>query len=251
MLIAIPPVTAIVISMDNYTTLLTDLHTYLLRIRSTMEELDEAPKRLKRNQNKIAAAEKALADHQNAIKLIKVAMNDRDVSLKANSARIEKCKRDLNNIMSKKESDALTVEIASLEKKNNDLADEGLALMTQAEEMTARIPTFEQAIVKARADLAAAETEQQQQLPAWNARLAEAKALVAEKISQLPPEWLKIFKRVELHEGADALSPLNGRSCAACYTEVTAQQYAMIQSGQLEACKNCSKLLYMQAVPAA
>jgi predicted nucleic acid-binding Zn-ribbon protein len=96
-----------------------------------------------------------------------------------------------------------------------------------------------------------AEKEQQLQNPALNARLTEAKALVAEKISKLPADWLKVFKRVELHEGADALSPLNGRSCAACYTEVTAQQFAMIQSGKMEACKNCSKLLYMQAVEVA
>jgi predicted nucleic acid-binding Zn-ribbon protein len=229
----------------NPTSLLADLHTYLLRIRTVTEELDDAPRRLKKLQNKVVAAEKALADHHAAIKTTKVAIHEHDVSLKANSARIEKCKRDLNNIVSKKESDALTIEIASLEKKNDDLADEGLELMAKVDEMTAKITEFEQAIAKAKEEHAAAVKEHEAQLPGWNNRLNDAKTQVATQLAQLPADWLKAFKRMEQSEGADALAGLNGRSCSACYTEVTAQQLAVIKSGSIEACKNCGRMLYV------
>jgi predicted nucleic acid-binding Zn-ribbon protein len=61
----------------------------------------------------------------------------------------------------------------------------------------------------------------------------------------LPPDWLKEFRRLEPTEGPDALSPLTGRSCSSCYTEVTAQQFAILRAGQISACKNCGKILFL------
>ena len=153
--------------------------------------------------------------------------------------------RDLDGFSSKKEFDALNIEVASLEKRNNDLEEEALHMMTQVEERMAKVPEFEQAIAKAKADYAKAEEEHQTQLPAWQARLKEAKKVVAEKTSMIPEDWKKAFTRLETNEGADALASLNGRSCSACYTDVTAQQLAMITCGRVEACKNCGKLLYI------
>lgn len=233
--------------MESPTSLLEEIHTYLLRIRSVSEELSEGPRRLKRLQTKVAAAEKALADHHAKIKSMKVSINDKEVSLKANAEQIRKYKKDLNAITSKKEFDALNIEIAGLEKRNGDLEDEGLQLMTQVEEETARVPAREQAITDAKAAFAKAEGEYQGQLPAWQNRLEEAKQQFAQKKVLMPEEWSKVFDKHELTEAADVLAALSGRSCSACYTEVTAQQVAMITAGRIEACKSCGKLLYLQS----
>jgi predicted nucleic acid-binding Zn-ribbon protein len=231
--------------MDDFNPVLRDLHTYQLRIQSVTEELEEGPRRLKRQQNKIAAAEKALADHLAAIKGLKVEINDREVSVKANTDKMNKHKRDLDGISSKKEYDALNVEIASLKTRNVALEDEAFARMTQVEEMTAKVPTFEAAVAKAKDESAKAEAEHQAQLPAWQARLDEAKQIVQEKIKLLPEEWIRAFRRLEETQGADTLAPLTGRSCSSCYTEVTAQQFTMIKSGRINTCKNCGKILYV------
>jgi uncharacterized protein len=233
--------------MEQHTSVLQEIHTYLLRIRSVSEELDEGPRRLKRLQARITSAEKALADHQAKIKSLKVGINDREVSLKANAEQIKKYKRDLNGITSKKEFDALNIEIAGLEKRNSDLEDEGLQMMTQVEEAAAKVPEFEKNIAQAKADHAGFDQEHKAQLPSWQSRLDEAKKQFAEKKMLIPEEWRKILDRQELSEGADALAALNGRSCSACYTDVTAQQVTMISSGKVEACKNCGKLLYLQS----
>jgi uncharacterized protein len=230
--------------MDHYSALLGDLHTYLLRVRDVTQELEEGPKRLKRLQNKVSAAEKALADHLNAIKALKVSIHDHEVSLKANSEKIKKHKRDLEGNVSKKEYDALNVEIASLEKRNSDLEDEGLELMTQAEEQAGKTPVFEAAVTKAKSDFSKAEAEYKEQLPSWQTRLAEAQASVKEKSALLPEEWQKPYQRLVTNEGADALASLNGKACSACQLDVTAQQYAMLSAGRIEACKSCGKLLY-------
>jgi len=233
--------------MEQHTSVLEEIHTYLLRIRSVSEELDEGPRQLKRLQSRVASTEKALADHHTKIKSMKVSINDKEVSLKANAEQIKKYKKDLNAITSKKEFDALNIEIAGLEKRNGDLEDEGLQLMTQVEEAVAKIPTFEQTIKDAKANYAKVDAELKAQLPSWQNRLDEAKQQFAEKKMLIPEDWRKIFDRQELSEGADALAPLSGRSCSACYTDVTAQQVAMITTGKVEACKNCGKLLYMQS----
>lgn len=231
--------------MDDFNPVLRDLHTYQLRIRSITEELEEGPRRLKRLQNKVAAAEKALADHLSAIRALKVGINDREVSVKANAEKVKKHKRDLDGITSKKEYDALNVEIASLQTRNTGLEDETFALMTQVEDMTGKIPDFEAAVAKAKAEYANVEAELNAQLPGWQGRLDEAKRLVEARIKQLPDEWIRAFRRLEETQGADTLAPMTGRSCSACYTEVTAQQLAMIRNGRITACKNCGKILYV------
>jgi uncharacterized protein len=231
--------------MDDYNPVLRDLHTYLLRIHSISEELEEGPRRLKRLQSKVAMAEKALADHLGAIKAIKVSINDREVSVKANAEKVKKHKRDLDGITSKKEFDALNVEIASLQSRNTALEDETFGFMTQVEDMTAKIPEFEAAVAKAKAEYAKIESEQTARLAGEEARLEEAKKLVEEKVKQLPEELVRAYRRLEDIQGAEALAPLNGRSCSACYTEITAQQYTMIKSGRINHCKNCGKMLYV------
>src|SRR4029079_6062370 len=132
--------------MDDFNPVLRDLHTYLLRIHTISEELEEGPRRLKRLQNKVTTAEKALADHHAALKAVKVAINDREVSVKANAEKIKKHKRDLDGITSKKEYDALNVEVAALQSRDTALEDETFAFMTQVEELTAKIPEFEAAV---------------------------------------------------------------------------------------------------------
>ncbi|MBL8823445.1 MAG: hypothetical protein JNJ77_12710 [Planctomycetia bacterium] len=233
--------------MEHFTAALQSLHTHLLRIRAVTEELENGPRRVKRSLQKVAAAEKAAQDHQQAIKSLKVNIQDRDVSLKANTEKIKKYKRDLDGISSKKEYDALNIEIASLEKRNSDLEEEALGMMSQVEEMTARIPEFEQAIVKAKEDHARVEAEYQAQLPAWQTRLEEARQVVAQQVEKLPDGWKKTYKRQLLSEGADALAALTGKTCSACNMDVTAQQYAMIAAGNIESCKHCGKILYVSA----
>lgn len=230
--------------MENKTSVLQELHTYLLRIRSVTEEIQEGPKQLKRLEARVAAAEKALADHQTLIKTTKVAIHDREVSVQASRDKIKKHKRDLEGISSKKEYDALNVEIASLEKRASDFDDEGLALLTKVEELTAKTPALEQAIAQVQAVHAKAKAELEKHLPAWKTRLEEAKSLAAERTVLIPPEWRKLFIHIENCEGADSLASMNGKSCSACYTAVTAQQFSMISQGKIEACKSCGKLLY-------
>jgi hypothetical protein len=137
------------------------------------------------------------------------------------------------------------VEIAALEKRNSDLEDETLQLMANLEELAAKTPEFESVVAKAKAEHASAQKDQQEHLAGLQTRLAEAKQLVEEKRALLPEDWLKPFQRLELTEGAEALASLNGRSCSACYTEVTAQQFALINSGRINACKTCGRLLYI------
>lgn len=233
--------------MDNYSVLLQELHTYLLRIQSVNEELEEGPRRLKRLQNKTTTAEKAHADHLTAIKTLKVTINDREVSLKANTDKIKKHKRDLEGNVSKKEFDALNVEIASLEKRNSDLEDEGLELMAKLEELNGKTAEFEAGIAKAKAEHAKVDAEYQNQLPAWQSRLQEAVGIVKEKVALIPEDFTKIYKRLETNEGADALAAISGKSCSSCNMAVTNQQFAMLTSGKIEICKSCSKMLYLTA----
>ncbi|HMP17768.1 MAG TPA: hypothetical protein PKD72_12145, partial [Gemmatales bacterium] len=117
-------------------------------------------------------------------------------------------------------------------------------MMTQAEELQNKTGEFEAAIQKAKSEFARVQTEYQEQLPAWQARLTEAKTILQEKEKLLAPEWLKTYQRLVASEGAEALASLSGKSCSTCNMDVTAQQYSNLSVGKIESCKNCAKILY-------
>jgi predicted nucleic acid-binding Zn-ribbon protein len=45
--------------------------------------------------------------------------------------------------------------------------------------------------------------------------------------------------------GADAMAAVENRTCTACYTEITAQNYHELILGQLVVCKSCGRILYL------
>jgi predicted nucleic acid-binding Zn-ribbon protein len=46
-------------------------------------------------------------------------------------------------------------------------------------------------------------------------------------------------------KGDDALAAVTGRSCSACYTEITAQNYNELVREQFVPCKSCGRILYL------
>jgi predicted nucleic acid-binding Zn-ribbon protein len=53
------------------------------------------------------------------------------------------------------------------------------------------------------------------------------------------------YQRLVRARGEDALAPVQGRTCAACYTEITSQQFQDLMPGQLALCKSCARILYL------
>ncbi len=228
-----------------------DLFREIHRLRrfthELQEQIDRVPRQLKVHQGKVARQEEALREGQDGIKRLKVSAHEKEVSLKGIHQQIAKHQQQLNKAESKKEYDALQAEIKQEREKSRQLEDEILQAMTEGEELTGKLPELERAVQQAKVEYASYEKGSAERLVGLRAQLAEAQQQLAAVESQVPPDIRGPYNRVVNAMGPDALAAVRGRTCSACHTEITAQNYNDVLVGLFVQCKSCGRILYLPA----
>jgi predicted nucleic acid-binding Zn-ribbon protein len=172
-------------------------------------------------------------------------MHDKEVTLKTTLQHVTKYQKQQNEAASKKEYDAFQHEIDSAQKKVRQIEDEILDAMGQSEEETARLPGLEKTLQQVREEVARFEPEHASRLADFAGQLHQTTQQLAEVEATLPPDIRQQYTRLINAKGEDALAAVNGRTCSACYTEITAQNYNDLSQGNFVACKSCGRILYL------
>src|SRR5258708_40221845 len=96
---------------------LRELHRLRRHAKNLKEEVERLPRLVKGQQAKVTQREEFLKKHQDAIKKVQVHIRDKEGTLKSTHLLIAKHDKQRNEATSKKEYDALQVEI-TYEKQN-------------------------------------------------------------------------------------------------------------------------------------
>jgi predicted nucleic acid-binding Zn-ribbon protein len=150
-----------------------------------------------------------------------------------------KHEKQLSEATSKKEYDALKVEIADDKKKCQVIEDKILESMVAAEEKSAQIPAAEKAVSQARAEYADYEKASQARLADLKDQLVKVQKSIKEVESSLPADVRPAYERLVAVRGEDAMAAVQNRTCMACYTEITAQAFNDLMLSQFVLCKSC------------
>ncbi|HWG45166.1 MAG TPA: C4-type zinc ribbon domain-containing protein [Gemmataceae bacterium] len=209
------------------------------------EQIDRVPRQQKIQQAKVARQEEIQRATQDAIKHIKVEIHSKEVTLKTTHGQIDKYQKQLNESGSKKEYDALQHEISDARATCQRLEEEILTGIADSEEKAAQLPELEKAVRLAKDEYAKYEAGIQERLTNLQSQLAEAQKQLTEQELAIPPNIRVQYARIVASMGHDALAPVQGRTCAACYTEITAQQYNELQQEMVVLCKSCGRILYL------
>jgi len=228
-----------------------DILRELHRLRRHVAELDakteQAPRLLKGQQTKLANQEAALKQAQDELKHLKMKVHELDVSIKSAQEQVNRYERQLKEqITSKKEYDALTAEIKHGRETIGKLEDEALAALTDVEVRAAKLPEIEAATKKAKADYAQYETDHADRLNRFADERAKALAELKTVEATLPPDIKAQYDRMIAAKGPDAVAGVQGRTCTACYTEITPQMSSQLTQGNVVICKNCGRMLYAE-----
>lgn len=231
--------------MPGPTVTFREVHRLRRFAQDLQEQLDRLPRQLKAQQAKVTRQEELLREAQDTIKHLKVAVHEKEVSLRTAHNQIAKRKKQLDEVSSKKEMDALQSELTADRATCARLEDEILEGMTQAEEKTGQLPELEKAVQKAKEEYAQFEAGVGARQADLRAQLAQAQQQLAEVETGLPAEVRTQYNRVVGARGADALAAVRDRNCSACYTEITAQSYNELQQERCVVCKSCGRYLYL------
>jgi predicted nucleic acid-binding Zn-ribbon protein len=231
--------------MSGPAVLIRESHRLRHFIHELQEQIKRAPIQLKAQQAKVARQEELQREGQEALKKLKIATHDKEVSLKATHSLIAKHQQQLQTATSKKEYDAFQVEIKHERGQAAKLEDEILALMSETEERTAKLPELEQNVKKAKQEFEAWQAGAKDRQAAFEAQLRDAETQLKAVEEQLPKSILSPFQRAVNAMGPDAMAAVREHNCTACSTEITAQAYNELLMENFVMCKACGRMLYL------
>jgi uncharacterized protein len=231
--------------MPGPAVILREIHRLQRHAKDLQGRIEQQPRMLKAQQTTVARQEQALHEGQETIKHLKVTTHEKEVSLKTLNQQIAKHEKQLNEAASKKEYDALKSEIATGRNDVRRLEDEILDIMADTEERLAQLPQLNKAVQQAHDDLGQFERDSQARLRDLNEQIQLVQQQLADIEATLPIELRANYDRLVKARGEDALAAVVGRTCQACYTEITAQQSNELLREHLVACKSCGRLLYI------
>jgi predicted nucleic acid-binding Zn-ribbon protein len=230
--------------MPGSADILKELHRLRLFAGELQTQIDRGPTVLKNQQAKVTKQEQAHREGQETLKKLKITIHEKEVSLKAKTQQIDKHRLQLNSASSKKEYDALKHEIAHDEQASKLLEDEILTAMVEADEKTSLLPELEQALRKAKEDLAQFEKNHQTRMAELSTQLNQTHQDLKTAEDSLHEDIRPAYHRM-IAKGEDAMSAVHGHTCRACYTEITAQNYNDLLKGLFVQCKSCGRILYL------
>ena len=219
-------------------------------MRRFIAELDtkiaNVPKQITVQQKKLAVQEETLTKAKEHLKRLALDIREKEGSIKATQTLIVKYEKQVEGSANKKEYDTLKSEIAHSKEIISKLEDEILAAMSEIEEKTVQLPDVEKATQKTRDDFKQFEKDHQERVERFAADKTKAQADLKATEDTLPADIRPQYDRLIAAKGNDILSGVTGRTCSACYTEITAQMMNDLKMEAFMLCKNCGRMLFME-----
>lgn len=235
--------------MANPSQTLREIHRLRRYAKSLQDKLDELPKRLDILTQRLAYQEEERRKAKEHIDKLKVKAKEDELSLQSTLDKIERFTKQLNDIISKREYDALQHEIEHAKREKDVLEDRILQTYSEIDEWTAKMPGFDQAVADAKKELEEFQARLEPRRAEFSEELEKTQKELAEVERQLPaadPHFAEQYHRLIRQRGEDAFSPVRSQSCHACYNEITTQQLHELRIGRIVLCKSCGRFLYLE-----
>ncbi len=225
--------------------ILRECHRLLKHAHDLQTRITQAPRALAAQQTRARKMDELLHAAQDALKKLKVATHEKEVEIKTKRQQIDKYQKQLNDIKNAKEFDALKHEIAAAQQLVSQLEDEVLAALDEIDRQAAALPEAEKEVKRAHAELADFDRISAARVAEFAAQRQQALTELVQVEATLPDDVKALYERPVKAKGEDALSAVENRTCVACYTEVTAQNFNELLSGRYVTCKSCGRILYL------
>jgi predicted nucleic acid-binding Zn-ribbon protein len=225
--------------------ILREIHRLRRHARELQNRTDQAPRQLKAHHDRANRQHTALQEAQDTIKKLKVAQHEKEVSLKTAEAQIAKFEKQLNEVSSRREYDALRAEIAHAREKLGKIEDEILEAMARVEEGATAVPELDRKWKEAQAEVAQFEAANKGKQAELAAQRDQALKELAAVEATLPAEVRQTYDRLVAARNDDAFAAVTNRTCKGCFTELTSQGYLELSQHKFVLCKACGRMIYL------
>ncbi len=217
-----------------------------LELQERQQELNEVENQLSDNKA-LVAAESKLASQKDQLEDTRKKQKSSEWELEDLQEKIRQIDNKLYSGKTKdpKELVNLEKEVKGLKSQIRTKEDDLLGLMSQVEEIEAKVKTTAEEVERLKRDW-----EQRQET--FRPRKSELETVLAElredrdELAQhIDSEAFNIYERIRLTRGQAVVKMERGR-CLGCHISVPTSQWQKVKAGDLIQCNNCSRILYLE-----
>jgi len=224
-----------------------------LELDQVRESIAAIPKKIADLKNDIQSAKTALEDAKKEMTQLQLAKKQKELDLDAQESAVRKHATELNSVKTNEAYKALLGEIEKAKQEKSILEDQILQNMEQMDQATrtwkekeAGSKSHESGLLSQISDLEHKKTELEQSLAA---KLAERDQTFSTLPKDLAGQYNKL--RNGKHVKA-AVVPIRSEQCSGCHMKVSQNLINEVRRGQkLMTCESCSRIVYLEEVPAA
>lgn len=222
-----------------------ECHRLRRHLRELQSEIEQGPRVLKIEQQRLADAEKAHKDAYETIKHLKLKQKEEESLLKTYETQLAKLYERSLVVTTMKEMDATKHETEMANAKKGTCEDAILGAIMEIEERTADLPNVEKRWADAQAEFKQYQIDAQDRMERMLDDQKTCTAKLAEWDAQLPEDVKNLYDRLIKGHGADGLAAVKGRACQQCRTTMTEDKRDDLAAGKFLTCSNCGRGLYL------
>jgi predicted nucleic acid-binding Zn-ribbon protein len=216
-----------------------------IEIRNTSVLLDNIPYQIGKIDKKSEESLQIVQAAKNNFVRNQKNRRDLESELQDMKGKIEKYKRQLNEVKTNKEYSSLLKEIDETSDKIDSLEEGIIAEMLSADDIEKEIKAASTEAEKIQAELSRKKEVIFQEKQKAEEKLKELEAEREELVPKIPSDQMQLYKQIARIKDGIVLSPVTEEFCSMCHMRVRPQMVNELIAGtQIITCENCGRILY-------
>jgi len=223
------------------------------RLRAAKAKLSRSRRNVIIQENQVRSLQNALEAKKEELQLTKVQSSRLELELKVRDEEVSKLRAALNTAKSNKEYAAVLTQLNTTRADNSKLETQILELMKAVEADEAECETIRKQIEAQKQQLEQTRKTTDASAVEHEAEIAKIQAEWNTVAKEIPPEPLKVFKRVAETYDGEAVAQVEeqeGRnaaySCGGCFMGITIESVNLLMTrDELIRCPNCTRILVL------
>jgi len=214
---------------------------------SVNEELRRLPAELARRQARLEAQAQTLEERKEKGRALQVRVKEIEDTVAIQQQRIRKLEKEANSCRDMSVVEACRYEIRGLKRQIDEAEREALGYVEQIEGGSSEAKQLEAELAAEREVFAEYSANVESEVSMARGRQAELQRKREASLGEdLDPGTLDLYDRLLQARGGEALAPLDGAICQACFMQVPPNLAVRVARGiESVQCSSCDRILYL------
>jgi len=231
--------------VETYFANLIKLQQLDIEIRNISVLLEDIPHQIKEINQKSKESLQIVQDAKDKFSQNQKRRREFESELQVAKEKLDKYKRQLNEVKTNKEYSSLLKEIDDTNAKNDSLEEDIIGEMLAADEIEKEIKSSGKKSDEIQTELTKKKEAIYQEKKKAEETLKKFEAEKEELLPKIPSDQMKIYKQISSKKNGIVLSPVTDEFCTMCHMRVRPQMVNdLIAGSQIITCENCGRILY-------